>query len=706
MPLQGEQGFGVSYRGAAFPDHSRFAAVAGGNWGEFGGVAEIRIISDGGGVLAKLTFDGEVVEGLGLSPDGRVLFVSLLSPSTGGGRGSEGRRCTVLLDLAPLDSSRFELVELRTIEGAAKAVRFSTDSRTVDIDGQLFSFGHMIADEPLPVQNPKEVKFTDDSSRMDILSSENKWKSFDTATGSEMQGSVDAKAPPGKSLAPEIKAAKSANGIEVIVDGQAKFKAGDPRIILGGASQDRDRLIWIRDDGAAQIVPLSAGALGGDWRAVRALYGHPWHEWTNDFLTVSDGGAARWTRIYRAENMDASAWKKSLGSIAPDAGDDAVATTIALHPGGRIAAIGATGSSRAGVSLIDVVTGKPLLDSVDVAAQDLTLFFSRDGSYLFVHGESSASAVGPLDVLDVTNGLPLKGAHFYAGPFVERPDGRRIVALGGNGDGPETLFDMLGDGTPVPLWIADLAEGVGGWRLGDHNTLRSLTPEEQTARIETARKELAALNGGSDGWAEFGRWYLSGDPDPAISPYSHMLRSQLAKKEADDWARTHAPASPDVTDDGRGGNPNIKLRDFLPPGTLVLERGATTPEQSVTSSTDAKGGIAPPDASVQPKQPLPTASAPVVTAKAEPEATDPAKGGYHVQIGAFLQKSEADKHITLVATRAADLVRDHAPIVIPPQGGSSRFYRARFTGFDEKQARETCRAMKLQKIDCIAAKGE
>jgi hypothetical protein len=60
----------------------------------------------------------------------------------------------------------------------------------------------------------------------------------------------------------------------------------------------------------------------------------------------------------------------------------------------------------------------------------------------------------------------------------------------------------------------------------------------------------------------------------------------------------------------------------------------------------------------------------------------------------------------VVATRAGDLVRDHAPVVIPPQDGSSKFYRARFIGFDEKQARETCRAMKLQKIDCVAAKGE
>jgi hypothetical protein len=266
---------------------------------------------------------------------------------------------------------------------------------------------------------------------------------------------------------------------------------------------------------------------------------------------------------------------------------------------------------------------------------------------------------------------------------------------------------MLGDGTPVPAWIADLAEGVGGWQLGEQNVLRPLTPVEQTARIETARKELAALKGSPDRWAEFAGWYLSDDPDPPISPYSHMRRSQLAKKEADALVRTPAPASPDANDDGRGGNPNIKLRDFLPPGTLVFERGATAPEPPVTSSTEAGGDAAPADAPVQPEQSPPAASAPVVTAKAEPEAAmPPAKGAYHVQVGAFLQKSEADKHITMVATRAGDLLRDHAPVVIPPQGGSSKFYRARFTGFDEKQARDTCQAMKRQKIDCIAAKGE
>jgi hypothetical protein len=249
-----------------------------------------------------------------------------------------------------------------------------------------------------------------------------------------------------------------------------------------------------------------------------------------------------------------------------------------------------------------------------------------------------------MEILDITNGLPLTRTRLYAGPFVERPDGRRIVALGGNGDGPEALFDMLADVTPVPLWIADLAEAVGGWRLGDHNTVRPLTPEEQRASIETARKELVVLKGSADRWAEFAGWYLSDEPDPAISPYSPMLRSQLAKKEADDWARAHAPTSsalPDAAPKGeQEGASNPQPRTFARPGTVVAEQTATTPGPAATSSIDAEGGAAsPPDAPAQPEQ---------------------------------------------------------APVVIPPQGGSSKFYRARFTGFDEKQARETCRAMKLQ----------
>lgn len=199
-------------------------------------------MSNDGALLGKHSFDGETVEGLGLSPDGRMLFVSLLSPPTGGGRGGVGRRRTALLDVAPIGDARVELVELRVIERPVKTIQFSTDSRTVDIDGQLFTIGRVIADEPLPVKNPKEVRFTGDSSRLEILSGEDRWSSFDTATGLEAEGGapvVPAKSPP-----PEINAAKLGDAIEVSVEGGSAHHSRWSK--RGRRTSHLDQRRWVR----------------------------------------------------------------------------------------------------------------------------------------------------------------------------------------------------------------------------------------------------------------------------------------------------------------------------------------------------------------------------------------------------------------------------------------------------------------------------
>ena len=88
---------------------------------------------------------------------------------------------------------------------------------------------------------------------MDILSGETQWKSFDTATGAEMQGTAAAEAPPGKPQPPEINAAKSGDAIEVSVEGSVKFKAGGsahhPRWSKRGRGTSRlDQRRWVRAD--------------------------------------------------------------------------------------------------------------------------------------------------------------------------------------------------------------------------------------------------------------------------------------------------------------------------------------------------------------------------------------------------------------------------------------------------------------------------
>jgi hypothetical protein len=82
------------------------------------------------------------------------------------------------------------------------------------------------------------------------------------------------------------------------------------------------------------------------------------------------------------------------------------------------------------------------------------------------------------------------------------------------------LFDILGDESPMPDWLADLAEGVAGWRIDEYNVLRSLTKPEQSQRIERVKGVLTERMGDMNRWIEFGRWYLFEDASIGVSPYS------------------------------------------------------------------------------------------------------------------------------------------------------------------------------------------
>ena len=78
----------------------------------------------------------------------------------------------------------------------------------------------------------------------------------------------------------------------------------------------------------------------------------------------------------------------------------------------------------------------------------------------------------------------------------------------------------------------------------------------------------------------------------------------------------------------------------------------------------------------------------------------PPKGPYHIQIGAFGSKTDAQTRLDLAGERASSLLRGHESftMMVPNQN----VYRARFAGFSEKDARHTCRLLKRKSIDCLA----
>ena len=81
-----------------------------------------------------------------------------------------------------------------------------------------------------------------------------------------------------------------------------------------------------------------------------------------------------------------------------------------------------------------------------------------------------------------------------------------------------------------------------------------------------------------------------------------------------------------------------------------------------------------------------------------------AAGPYHVQIGAFASKVEAENRLTQVGQNARSLLSGHQSftMLIPDRN----IYRARFGGFSESKARATCDQLKKRSIACMAISAE
>ncbi len=78
-----------------------------------------------------------------------------------------------------------------------------------------------------------------------------------------------------------------------------------------------------------------------------------------------------------------------------------------------------------------------------------------------------------------------------------------------------------------------------------------------------------------------------------------------------------------------------------------------------------------------------------------------AAGTWHIQIGAFPNKREAQKRLYMVRS-SATVVKDKPAFTVTVQKGLETIYRARFSGFSEKTAKDACKALSQQSVSCLA----
>jgi D-alanyl-D-alanine carboxypeptidase len=79
-------------------------------------------------------------------------------------------------------------------------------------------------------------------------------------------------------------------------------------------------------------------------------------------------------------------------------------------------------------------------------------------------------------------------------------------------------------------------------------------------------------------------------------------------------------------------------------------------------------------------------------------------GDYLIQVGAFDDEGEAKKRLTLAATKAKDALDQADPFTEKVNKGEKTLYRARFAGFDRKQAEAACKSLRRGEIPCLLLK--
>jgi D-alanyl-D-alanine carboxypeptidase len=87
-----------------------------------------------------------------------------------------------------------------------------------------------------------------------------------------------------------------------------------------------------------------------------------------------------------------------------------------------------------------------------------------------------------------------------------------------------------------------------------------------------------------------------------------------------------------------------------------------------------------------------------------PPETAKRSGDYLIQVGAFDDEGEAKSRLSLARSTAKDALDQADPFTEKVAKGGKVMYRARFAGFDRKQAEAACKSLRRGEIPCMPLK--
>jgi WD40 repeat protein/serine/threonine protein kinase len=205
-------------------------------------------------------------------------------------------------------------------------------------------------------------------------------------------------------------------------------------------------------------------------------------------------------------DQTARVWNAQTGRLLHVFPHDATVLWAAFSPDGRWVATACRDHSA---QLWDAHSGAPVGRTLLHAGEVHRLCFSPDGGMLATSSRDHAARLW-----QVPSGKALADPYLHADQVIDvdfRPDGRWLATA--SQDGRACLWEMAPALAVPPLWLAPLAEAVGGLRLNERNELKP-TPEKQFWEL----KNSIAQEQVSSGLIQWIRWFVADRTKRTVSP--------------------------------------------------------------------------------------------------------------------------------------------------------------------------------------------
>ncbi|MFT3986660.1 SPOR domain-containing protein [Aestuariivirga sp.] len=253
---------------------------------------------------------------------------------------------------------------------------------------------------------------------------------------------------------------------------------------------------------------------------------------------------------------------------------------------------------------------------------------------------------------------------------------RRIVGtvMGGISGGARDAYmkRMLETAFPACVSGKTIAAMAGSTKGAIAVAEASTAPDD--AGTQPSPDDSAALAQASDDASSMDEGDSGDDDATAAAPAPKTVKPSKAKVAVAKPAKSSAPAAPKVIE-----------ADVGAPALPAKLPFAVKPEASQADVDASLAALQPQDGA--PAKPQTIASL----------ATD---SGWHVQIGSYQTKKEAADRLTRLRANGPSELRDKPAFTVTVQKGTETSYRARFSGFTEKEARSTCEELARKNMAC------